>query len=74
MTRGCPMTATLEHSGTANETDIPDTWHRSKMATSDWLRTFMRRRPQLALRTPKVTGLARATAFNRHNVKFFENL
>jgi len=59
----------------ANETDIAAVWHVSKLATKFWLRAFMKRRPQLSLRSPEPISLARATAFNRHTVReFFDNL
>ncbi|XP_045778799.1 uncharacterized protein LOC123876536 [Maniola jurtina] len=44
------------------------------MAGEVWLRSFMKRHPVLSLRLPQPTSIARATSFNRTNVKlFFQN-
>jgi len=59
----------------ANNITVPPNWNTNKCGSADWLRSFMKRRPELSLRTPKGTTLARATAFNRHTVsQFFNNL
>lgn len=42
----------------------------TKYAGPDWLRTFMSRWSELSLGSPEATSLARATAFNQHNVSF----
>ncbi|XP_054709346.1 uncharacterized protein LOC129219051 [Uloborus diversus] len=45
------------------------------MAGSNWFNYFMKRHPNLSVRTPKATNLAKASRFNRINVrKFFELL
>ena len=55
--------------------NIPDSWTKNQCAGKDWLKDFMRRRTELALRTPEATSMARATAFNRQTVhEFFTNL
>jgi len=59
----------------ANSKNVPQSWKTNECAGEDWLCSLMKRRPELSLRTPEATSLARATAFNRHNVKeFFDNL
>ncbi|XP_043473391.1 uncharacterized protein LOC122505677 isoform X1 [Leptopilina heterotoma] len=54
---------------------MPESWKINKMAGKDWLQSFMKRHPNLSLRKPQSTSLARASAFNQHNVdSFFLNL
>lgn len=58
-----------------NSRKYPKTWNENKSAGKEWLLGFMKRQPQLALRTPEATSMARATSFNRHTVtEFFDNL
>ena len=45
-----------------------------KMAGKDWLYSFLRRNPELKLRSPEPTSLARAIGFNRTVVKQFFDL
>lgn len=61
--------------GVAISKTIPESWKSNGCAGIDWLKSFMRRRGELSLRSPEATSLARATAFNRHTVgEFFSNL
>lgn len=54
--------------------NIPPSWLKHKRAGIDWFRGFMRRHQKLSMRLPEATSVARATAFNRHNVSlFFDN-
>ncbi|XP_069685007.1 uncharacterized protein [Periplaneta americana] len=52
---------------------FPEKWAETKMATEDWVLSFLKRHPKLSLRTPEATSLARATSFNAHNVGLFYN-
>ncbi|XP_066585533.1 uncharacterized protein [Prorops nasuta] len=53
----------------------PPTWEENKMAGEEWLRSFMKRNPNLSVRVAQATSLARATSFNKTNVnEFYDNL
>ena len=41
------------------------------MAGNAWLSGFLERHPELSIRTPKLTSLARASSFNKNQVKQF---
>lgn len=61
--------------GSMNNLNMPDTWTERKMAGKEWLHHFLLRNPQLSIRQPEATSLARASSFNRTNIaKFFDNL
>lgn len=51
----------------------PDSWTKNKKAGVDWFKSFMKRNPDLSIRSPEATSLSRCTSFNRTNVhSFFE--
>ncbi|XP_025833236.1 uncharacterized protein LOC112905309 [Agrilus planipennis] len=53
----------------------PDKWKEIETASDDWLKGFMSRHKDLAVRKPESTSLSRATSFNKTNVNnFFEKL
>jgi len=53
----------------------PKLWDKAQRAGEDWLSGFLVRNPQLSIRAPEATSLARATSFNKTNVKaFFDKL
>lgn len=59
----------------ANNINIPPSWKENKSAGYEWMLSFRKRHPQLSLRKPEATSLARATAFNPTTVnEFFDNL
>ncbi|GFS23181.1 transposase [Elysia marginata] len=54
---------------------FPSNWDTEKLAGKEWYRGFMRRNPQISIRQPEATSLARATAFNPYTVGvYFDNL
>ncbi|CAB3252737.1 unnamed protein product [Arctia plantaginis] len=58
-----------------NKIDMPPSWQTHEMAGRDWMRGFRTRHPELSIKKPEACSMARATAFNKHNVQnFFDNL
>lgn len=55
----------------ANNKKIPQSWVDAEMAGFEWLRSFRKRHQAISLRKPEACSLARATAFNRHNIGLF---
>lgn len=54
---------------------MPKSWKKNNCAGIEWLRGFRKRHPDITLRRPHSTSIARATAFNPYNVdRFFQNL
>ena len=74
LTRKCARSLAYDFAALNN--DIwPTSWDASQMAGKEWYIRFMRRHPDLSLRKPEATSLARCSSFNRHNVmEFFGNL
>ena len=50
---------------------FPSNWEKNKSAGKDWLSGFLEIFPELSLRKPEATSLARATSFNKINVFSF---
>lgn len=67
---------TLAHEyAVASKIQYPQKWDEAGMASEDWLSGFLRRHPNLSLRTPETISLASATNLNVHNVaQFYANL
>lgn len=54
---------------------IPPTRHANETAGLEWFRQFMKRHPELSMRTPQNVSMSRAISFNQHTAKmFFDNL
>lgn len=53
--------------------NIPHSWLTNRQAGRGWLRYFVKRWPNLSLRKPEPTSLARATSFNYENITLFFN-
>ena len=60
---------------TSNKLKTPQSWEQTQSAGNDWLQKFMKRNPQLSLRKPEATSLARTTSFNKQTWdEFFSNI
>lgn len=57
-----------------NNIDHPKSWDISGLAGDDWLAYFLKRNPNIVLRTPEPTSVARARGFNRPQVERFFKL
>jgi len=58
-----------------NDIVMPRSWKINRCAGLEWFRIFMRRNPNLSIRTPEGCSLSRATSFNKHNMEmFYSNL
>lgn len=59
----------------AEANNIPHRFHKDKqIAGKKWYYLFMRRHPELSLRQPEATSMARATGFNKGRVHEFFNI
>ena len=56
-----------------NNMKIPESWEKTKMAGDEWRKGFVKRSAVLSLRLPEKTSMARASAFNKHNIDQFFN-
>lgn len=50
---------------------MPQSWINNACAGADWFTGFLKRHPDLSIRTPEATSVGRATAFNEVNVTLF---
>jgi len=53
---------------------VPATQRIKQIDGADWFAGFIKRNPNIAVRSPESTSIARATSFNRHNVESFFNI
>ncbi|KAB0803029.1 hypothetical protein PPYR_05215 [Photinus pyralis] len=55
-----------------NHLKVPDSWKANKLAGKDWFTGFLTRQPELCIRTPENTSLARISSFNKSTVGIFQ--
>lgn len=53
---------------------VPNAWNKNRIAGRDWFDGFMSCHPAVSMRRAEATSLARASAFNKANVKAFFDL
>lgn len=59
----------------AEKNNIPHPFNKEKeMAGKDWVACFRKRHPNITLRKPEATSMARAQGFNKTNVNTFFNI
>lgn len=56
-----------------NKVKTPPAWEKNHQAGRDWFTGFLSRQPNLSLRTPEATSLARISSFNPTTVGDFQN-
>ena len=54
-----------------NELQMPEKWNETQHAGEDWLNGYLKRHPNLSIRSPEATSLARASAFNVYNISAY---
>ena len=47
---------------------LPSNWIKNEAAGEDWVKGFRNRHKHISLRQPEAISIARATAFNKHNM------
>ncbi len=51
--------------------NLPEKWNKNDTVDEDWFSGYMKRHPNLSLRTPQLTSLAQARGFNKPAVEIF---
>jgi len=54
-----------------NKIPMPNSWSKYEIAGEDWVKGFLKRNPDLALRKGEACSLARAVCFNKNTVNTF---
>lgn len=57
-----------------NKIQYPLSWNKYSLAGDEWLIAFQKRNPQIVLRTPEPTSVARVRGFNRTQVTRFYDI
>ncbi len=51
--------------------NLSEKWNKNDTTGEDWFSGYMKQHPDLSLRTPQLTSLARARGFNKAVVEIF---
>lgn len=57
--------------GKREKIEMPNSWDKATMAGIDWYYEFMKRHPNISLRTPQQISVARVKGFNKESVDDF---